>query len=204
MVSCKEYRRRARYALGESIFNQTWLYALLACILVSAITSVISSTGVLAPFTFLVFGSLQFGRCAFFLEGSRDSERKNDINLLFTGFTDNLGRNILAGILYQLFVFLWSLLLFIPGIIMSYAYSMTFFVLKDHPEYSAYQALQVSRKMMKGYKMKAFLLDLSFIGWILVGILCCGIGMLWVSPYMQAAKVELYESIKDRENGYAC
>ena len=50
--------------------------------------------------------------------------------------------------------------------------------------------------MMKGYKMKAFLLDLSFIGWLIVGALCCGIGTLWVAPYMAAAKAELYEEIR--------
>ena len=50
--------------------------------------------------------------------------------------------------------------------------------------------------MMNGHKGKLFLLDLSFIGWIIVGALCCGIGTLWVAPYMQAAKTSFYEELK--------
>jgi len=69
--------------------------------------------------------------------------------------------------------------------------------MKDHPEYSALEAIRASKEMMKGYKMKLFLLQLSFIGWEIVAVLfCCGIGLLWVEPYKQAAIAELYEHIK--------
>ena len=93
--------------------------------------------------------------------------------------------------------FLWTCLFIIPGIVMGYAYSMTFYIMKDHPEYSALEAIRASKEMMKGYKMKLFLLQLSFIGWEIVAVLfCCGIGLLWVEPYKQAAIAELYEHIK--------
>lgn len=197
MISCRELRRRARGALGNSIFNGSWLFALLACVVVSLITSVLSSTGVLAPLTFIIYGCLQFGLCSFFLKSIRGSEDKDDLNTLFTGFTENLGRNIIAGILIQIFTFLWALLFIIPGIVMAYAYSMTFYIMRDNPNMSALDAIKASKKMMRGYKMKAFLLTLSFLGWIFVGVFCCcGIGMLWVTPYMQASHAELYEHIK--------
>ena len=197
MISCSELRRRARGALGNSIFNGSWLFALLACVVVSLITSVLSSTGVLAPLVFIIHGCLQFGLCSFFLKSIRGSEDKDDLNTLFTGFTENLGRNILAGILVIIFTFLWTCLFIIPGIVMGYAYSMTFYIMKDHPEYSALEAIRASKQMMKGYKMKLFLLQLSFIGWEIVAIIfCCGIGLLWVEPYKQAAIAELYEHIK--------
>ena len=197
MASCSELRARARASLENNIFSGSWLFTLLACVLINLVANVLTGTGVLAPVLFIVYGCLQFGLFSFILDGVRKNENKNELNTLFTGFTENLGRNILTGILYQVFIILWTLLFIIPGIVMSYAYSMTFFILKDNPEMSALDAIKASKKMMKGYKMKAFLLDLSFIGWIFISVFCCcGIGMLWVTPYMQAAKAELYEEIK--------
>jgi len=61
------------------------------------------------------------------------------------------------------------------------------------------ECLNRSRRMMDGYKMKLFLLDLSFIGWVLLSIITCGIGMLWVIPYMQTARVEFYEQLKNNK-----
>ena len=197
MISCSQLRARARGALGNSIFNGSWLFALLACVVVNLINGVLSGTGVLAPLTFIVYGCLQFGLCSFILNSLRGSENKDDLNTLFTGFTDNLGRNIVAGMLISIFTFLWSLLFIIPGIVMSYAYSMTFFIMRDNPSMSANEAIKASKNMMKGYKMKAFMLDLSFIGWIFISVFCCcGIGMLWVTPYMLASKAALYEHIR--------
>ena len=203
MISCKELKRRARHSLDRNIFGNSWLFALLACLIISLITGALSGSAILAPATFICYGCFQYGLAVFFLDTSRVTEQKNDINSVFAGFSENIGRNIIAGILYQIFITLWTLLLIIPGIIMSYAYSMTFYILKDHPEYTASQALKASKQMMKGYKMKLFLLDLSFIGWILVSLICClGVGMLWVTPYMRAAKTEFYEVIKNREYNY--
>ena len=197
MISCSELRKRARFALGGNIFSGSWLFALLACVVVNLISSVLSSTGVLAPIVFVIYGCLQLGLCSFILNSTRGSENKDDLNTLFTGFTDNLGGNMIAGMLVQIFTFLWSLLFIIPGIVMGYAYSMTFFIMRDHPEYSALEAIRASKKMMRGYKMKAFLLDFSFIGWIFIGLFCCcGIGLLWVTPYMLASRAQLYEYIR--------
>ncbi|GGJ57294.1 putative membrane protein [Anoxybacillus voinovskiensis] len=96
-------------------------------------------------------------------------------------------------ILYSIFVFLWSLLLIIPGIIKALAYSQTFFLLKDHPEYSVLQAITESKKRMKGYKWKLFLLYLIFFGWGLLAILTLGIGLLWLIPYFYTSLAAFYE-----------
>jgi uncharacterized membrane protein len=145
----------------------------------------------------VVFGGcLEFGLCAYFLNNARAQENKADLKQLFKGFTTNIGKNIVAGLLVAVFTALWSILFVIPGIVKSYAYSMTFFIMRDNPSISAYDAIKESEKMMKGYKMKAFLLDLSFIGWLIVGALCLGVGTLWVAPYMLSAKTELYEYIR--------
>jgi uncharacterized membrane protein len=116
----------------------------------------------------------------------------------FSGFND-FGANLLIGLMSGLFVFLWSLLLIVPGIIKAYAYSMAFYIKNDNPTYDWKQCLDESQRMMTGNKGKLFLLDLSFIGWILLGALCCGIGTLWVSPYMEAARANFYEDIKNND-----
>ena len=95
--------------------------------------------------------------------------------------------------LYTLF---WGLLLIIPGIIKSLAYSMTYFISKDHPEYSIDECIEASKRMMDGHKGELFVLYLSFIGWFLLGILTLGIGYLWLIPYMDTTIAHYYEELK--------
>ena len=92
--------------------------------------------------------------------------------------------------------FLWSLLLIIPGIVASFAYSMTFFIMADNPNLSANDAIRVSKEMMKGHKAELFWLELSFLGWILLGFLSFGIGFLWIWSYIYTAKAIFYHEIR--------
>ena len=87
------------------------------------------------------------------------------------------------------------------GSVKSYSYSLIYYIKADHPEYGWRECLDESEKMMQGNKWRLFCLNFSFIGWILVGSLICGIGALWVSPYMQASTAVFYEELK-REQGY--
>lgn len=117
------------------------------------------------------------------------------ISPMFTVYQDGKLSLKLIGtsVLFGIFVFLWSLLLIIPGIIKSLSYSQTFFLLKDHPEYGALQAISESKKRMKGYKGKLFLLYLSFIGWGLLSIITFGIGFLWLVPYVYTSLAAFYD-----------
>lgn len=99
---------------------------------------------------------------------------------------------ISTSIVMGIFVFLWSLLLIIPGIIKTLAYSQAFYLLRDHPEYSILEAIRESRKRMKGYKWKYFLLQLSFIGWGFLAVISLGIGFLWLIPYMATTNAGFY------------
>lgn len=124
--------------------------------------------------------------------------RNNDTELidrLFYGYKE-FGRSFATALLYHLFIALWTLLLIVPGIIMSLAYSMTFFVAKDHPELSAYDCIVYSKKMMKGHKASLFMLWLSFIGWALLCILTFGIGYLWLIPYIYVSQARFYDDVK--------
>ncbi|MGG0655392.1 DUF975 family protein [Rummeliibacillus pycnus] len=102
---------------------------------------------------------------------------------------------IAATILQGIFVFLWALLLFIPGIIKGLAYSQTFYILRDHPEYTILEAISESRRKMHGYKWKYFLLQLSFIGWEILCLFTLGIGFLWLVPYVSTAKATFYNRV---------
>ena len=106
------------------------------------------------------------------------------------------GRNLAGGLLMCLYILLWTLLFIIPGLIKSFAYAMTPFILKDYPELSANQAISLSQKMMKGHKFDYFWLMLSFIGWYLLGMLSLGLGYLWLIPYCYTSTVGFYEDVK--------
>lgn len=106
------------------------------------------------------------------------------------------GRVFTTMLLVLVYEFLWTLLLIIPGIIKSYSYAMTPYIMKDNEELTNNAAIEESMKMMQGHKMDLFILDITFIGWYLLGILTCGIGLLWVIPYHYTARAAFYEDIK--------
>lgn len=120
---------------------------------------------------------------------------KVDISDLFNGFP-KLGRALWLSILQGLFTMLWSFLFVIPGIIKAYSYSMSYYVLADHPEMTAREALKESQRIMDGHKMDLFVLSLSFIGWLLLSYVTCGLALIYVLPYMNTAFANFYESIK--------
>ena len=151
---------------------------------------------VMYGFLFLIYYPLSMVGCynaykSLFRNGD-DKVTSNMFSYTFKGYPKALGLSIL----YMLFVFLWALLLYIPGIIKGLAYSMSPFILKDNPELSANQAINLSMKMMKGHKFDLFFLMLSFIGWGILAIFTFGIGYLWLAPYMSTTMVAFYEDVK--------
>ena len=187
------FRANARAQLGGNIFANNWLMALVVCLIQSLILTVGSSlAGVVS---IILGGFLAFGLARVFLQLVRGQKQQIDIADLFCG-TDEFGSLIVLNLLVGLFTFLWMLLFIIPGIVKSYAYSMAFYIKHDHPEYDWKQCMDESQLYMKGYKWQLFCLDFSFIGWILLGFLCCGIGTLWVVPYQNAARANFYENLK--------
>ena len=144
---------------------------------------------------FLVMVPLGVGYYQAFKVLFTDGDNKLTANCFRLSF-GNYFKNIAAYLLMCLFIFLWTLLLIIPGIIKALAYSMTPFILKDFPELSVNQAINLSQKMMKGHKFDYFWLGLSFIGWILLGLLTLGIGYIWLIPYMYTSYAAFYEEVK--------
>ena len=191
MMANEELREKARGILGGKIFTSEWLYALLVSLIAGAVIGFTSSFII----GILVIGIVNIGLNKYYLYRSRKSIKFDNFAVLIDGVKGDVGGNIILGLLVTLFTFLWSLLFVIPGIVKAYSYSMAYFIKIDHPEYTATQAIDESRRIMNGNKMKLFLLDLSFIGWMIVGSLCFGIGVLWVNAYMQAAHAEFYRDI---------
>ena len=191
----KVFRANARAQLGGSIFANNWLMALVVCLIYSGIMGALAATGIGSIATVLLGGFFLFGLARVFLQLVRGQKDKVEVSDLFSGSSE-FGSLIVLNLLVGLFIFLWGLLFIIPGIIKSYAYSMAFYIKHDHPEYDWKQCMDESQRYMKGYKWQLFCLDFSFIGWILLGALCCGIGTLWVTPYQQAARANFYENLK--------
>ena len=192
MTSASELRRRARETLGGNIFKSPWLYALVVGIITAALTSVASCVPLAS---LLIAGPVALGTCAYFLNRVRRRVEYDNLEILFDGVRNDLGDNIIIGILNAVFIALWSLLFVIPGIVKSYSYSMAYYIKLDHPEYTPTEAITESRRLMDGNKMRLFCLHLSFIGWAIVCIFTFGIGMLWLIPYMNAANAEFYQDL---------
>lgn len=142
---------------------------------------------------FLVYGPLTFGYLLY-LACNIDTN-VNNFNLLFKGF-ERFSDTLVAGLLYLLAVSLGILLLIVPGIILACGLSMTFFIMVDEPNISGMDALQKSWNMMKGHKWDFFCLNLRFIGWILLSILTCGIGMILLEPYMMVTFQNYYRKLR--------
>ena len=104
-------------------------------------------------------------------------------------------------LLMYIFIFLWTLLFIIPGIVKAFSYAMTPYILEENPDLSANDAIDRSRAMMKGHKFDLFYLWLSFIGWGILSVLTLGIGFLWLCPYMYTATASFYEDVKAEYDG---
>ena len=120
-----------------------------------------------------------------------------DLSEIKAAFGTNYKRCVLTMFLRNLYTALWMLLLIIPGLIKSYSYAMVPFILMDEPELSGNEVITRSREMMNGHKWRTFVLDLSFIGWILLTIITCGIvGVFWTNPYMYSTRAALYHELR--------
>lgn len=145
-------------------------------------------------YSFFVAYPVKAGMSKFFLENRKGN---TEFVKLFYAFKKGQYIDIVKGMAWQfLFQFLWTLLFIIPGIIKFYSYFMVPYILADNPNIGYKRALKLSMDMTNGYKGKIFVLQLSFIGWYLLGLICCGIGILFVNPYYQATVAEMYGTVR--------
>lgn len=127
-----------------------------------------------------------------------DRQTEPQMSTLF-GYFSHWKTTVAASLLQTVFIILWSLLLIIPGIVASYSYAMTRYILAENPELTASEAIERSKQMMSGNRFRLFCLKLSFFGWDLLCILTLGIGNLWLTPYKQAAEAAFYREVSGTE-----
>ena len=181
-----ELRAEARVALTDK-----WVMGAVTTLVFGAVSGAASYIPVVG--SILVALPMMYGYAIVMLSVMRGGEM--NIGGLFDGFND-FGRIVGTKLLQAIYTFLWMLLLVIPGIIKSYSYAMTDFILKDEPLLANNAAIEKSMAMMDGNKMKLFLLDLSFIGWAILCLFTFGIGFLFLQPYVQSAHAAFYEDLK--------
>lgn len=144
----------------------------------------------------LIIGyALQVGGTKFFIRAA-----EGETNTSFLGYSFKKNRYIkivLTMLLRDVYLFLWTLLLIIPGVIKGYSYRLVPYILADNPEIGYNRAIELSNEMTRGHKWNMFVLDLSFLGWYILGTIAFCIGVLFVAPYELATNAELYLILRD-------
>ena len=150
----------------------------------------------------LVLNPLNVGARKFFIQNASNPETKVDgLNVGF-GFGKNYRDIVFSMLGTQMINLLWTLLLIAPGIYKAYCWRLVPFIIADNPELSGKEARAKSNAMMNGSKWASFVLDLSFIGWKLVGALTFGIlNIVFTNPYEAATDTELYLELKSQTSG---
>ena len=144
----------------------------------------------------LLWNPLEVGCQKFYLNCKTGDSKMKDMLFAFKNRYAHVG---VVMLFRAIFTFLWGLLLIIPGIVKSYEYMMIPYIPADDPTVSRKDAFAQSKAMMKGIKWSAFVLDLSFIGWILLSLVTLGlVGIFYAEPYMNLTHAELYYSLKER------
>lgn len=162
-------------------------------LIVSTITLMVAI--VMITLSIFVFSPLEVGGCRFFIENSYQPALAG--RLLYPFKCGHYGKIVTAMFLRDLYIFGWTLLLVIPGIVKSYEYRMVPYLMAECPEMGQAEAFRISRELMYGQKMNTFILDLSFIGWGILSTCTFGIlGIFYVNPYQQATNAELFLELK--------
>ena len=227
-IKNSQIRARARHLLDDNVFGKDWLKAALTHFMIDGFTAtlgyvlyIIAAAGyifglvmeydypVLAAIVLFLsslipvilfyafIGPIQVGIAAVYMDlvrGERIRMRK-----FLSGFK-NFFSNAVLGIMYILQIALWSCFFIIPGIYMTYTYALVFHVKRDHPDFRWKQCFDESERLMEGNRWKLFTLQVSHLGWFILGtlFLCCG--SYWAEPYMYTSTAIFYEAVRLERN----
>lgn len=192
MKSNSEIRKDARDMLSGK-----WGMSIVAGIIIIIAESVISEAGFLI--TIFAYYPFVIGICITFSHLYKHGEVK--IEKLFDAYNSRYYiKSVTTCLLVNIYTFLWTLLLIVPGIIKGLAYSQSTYIISEEPELSAEEAINRSIDMMEGYKMRLFLIMLGEFGLALASMLLLGIPLLWIVPYYQAIYTRFYYELKEEYN----
>ncbi len=194
MKTFKMYREAGSSALSGQWIDAVLMYFLFFVVGGSSFLLVVTLPGAAT----LLLLPAQWALLIAFLRNHRDEDAYPfDITHLLDGYRDGqFSRVFLTLLLMRIYTYLWSLLLFVPGIIKGLAYAMTPYILYDYNDLRYNDAITLSECMMRGHKGDLLCLYLSFIGWFLLCLLTFGIGFLWLVPYFHSTVANFYEDVK--------
>jgi len=142
---------------------------------------------------FIVGAILDFAAINVYLKMSRSPE-----DVPFSSFIEGLNNwwKAIKAFFWQFaWVLLWSFLFIIPGIIKAIAYSQMYYILCEFENVSVTKAMKISILITKGHKTELFTTYLSFLGWFILAMIPCGLGMIWLKPYMNMTFVNVYHAL---------
>lgn len=184
----KKFEMEPGWSIG---LDHQLMTAIMAAVLSISLVVIIAAIAIS-----IVSGAVELGYAQFLLK--QHDGKDIAFRDLFSQFY-RFGQGFAQHFLRSLYVFLWMLLLIVPGIIKAYSYAMTPFIMADHPELSASEAITRSKEMMVGHKLELFVLDLTFIGWVILCALTMNLGYLFLNPYTNAAYAVFYRQISGQQ-----
>ena len=145
--------------------------------------------------TLLLTNVVIVGKNRYFLE---NREHKTDVMQLFYGFKNGrYSTNVWMMFLRDVYIFAWSLLFWVPGIIKGYSYMLVPYILAENTQLDRRRVFELSQEMMRGHKWEAFVLNFSFLGWHILSAMTMGIlSIVYVNPYLEATMAEFYSAVK--------
>lgn len=171
--------------------NKQFIYAYAA----KGIGFIMMTTPLLLAFYIFICAPLLVGVRKFFL---KNAVGNGDTSDLMFAFSDNYLNIVKTEFFKAFWIFIWSLLLIIPGIIKAYAYGMTDYILAENPNMDTDEILKRSEEMMMGHKWEYFVFHLSFIGWIILTSLIGILNIFWTQPYILASETEYYRTLSGK------
>ncbi len=170
------------------------LLALFAPVYRWLVTIIILSWGVMFAVYVFVLNPIECGLCNFYCKGR---EGEVDLGRFFRYFMGGRYTPVMKVMFFRtLYTILWTFLLYVPGIVKKYEYFLIPYLLAENPNLPKERAFAISKQTMDGEKWKCFILEFSFIGWWILGYLCCVVGMIGVVPYYRATMAEFYTCMR--------
>lgn len=187
-ISLPRFENREYYDIANSNFGNLFLLMMFGLLGVGLVFALIA---------FFCGGAVRLGYCRF----NRNLLDHNNPSFmdLFSKF-DIFWRGFALQFLIGLYTFLWTLLFIIPGIIAGLSYAMAPYILEENPNMPINEAIRISQDMMYGNKWRLFCMQFSFIGWQILCVLTCGIGFLFLTPYMNAAHAAFFYDVSGKFN----
>ena len=200
MVTRAELKQAAKDRMKEQAVNPVLvtLVYLLAAIALSLLSGILGVTVIIPLVISIVSVLLEFGYLIYCMKVARREQGAYE-NLAVVIKDWRFGLKLFAlTFVIGVFTMLWSLLFFIPGLIKAISYSQAVLIMIDNPNMGIMEAIKESQKLMNGHKMEFFILDLSFILWLLLVSVTFGIASVWVTPYMQITMVNYYDALRNQ------